>query len=77
MGVTLAKINESYRNANWNHNSLLQNNKPSFNAIAAKIAKKKKIRKAMKGTVTDGQTDNAITYYICTSYIGCIKISNF
>jgi hypothetical protein len=40
-GVTLAKINHSHRNTNSNCNSLLQNNKPSFNHIAAKMAKDK------------------------------------
>jgi hypothetical protein len=35
--MTLAKMNQSHRNANWN--SLLQSNKPSFNAVAAKMAK--------------------------------------
>jgi hypothetical protein len=39
-GVTLAKINQSHWNANWNSNSWLQSNKPSFNPIAAKMAKK-------------------------------------
>jgi hypothetical protein len=38
--VTHAKINQLHRNANWNCNSLLQNNIPSFNAIAARMAKK-------------------------------------
>ena len=39
-GVTLAKMNQSHWNANWNSNSWLQSNKPSFNPIAAKMAKK-------------------------------------
>jgi hypothetical protein len=34
-------INQSHRKANWNCNSLLQNNKPNFNAKAAKMLKKK------------------------------------
>jgi hypothetical protein len=38
MGVTPAKMNQSHRNTNWN--SLLQSNKPSFHATAAKMAKK-------------------------------------
>jgi hypothetical protein len=36
-GITLAKINQLHQNANWNY--LLQNNNPSFNPIAAKMAK--------------------------------------
>jgi hypothetical protein len=47
-GVTLAKMNESHLKTNWNCNSLLQSNKPSFNATAAKMAKKKKIQKNEK-----------------------------
>jgi hypothetical protein len=39
-GVTLAKMNQSHRNINWNSNSWLQSNIPSFNPIAAKMAKK-------------------------------------
>jgi hypothetical protein len=39
-GVTLAKMNKSHRNVNCNCNSSLQNNKPSFNPIAAKRTKK-------------------------------------
>jgi hypothetical protein len=39
-GVTLAKMNQSHRNANWNCNSLLKSNKLGFNATAAKMAKK-------------------------------------
>jgi hypothetical protein len=46
-GITPAKMNQSHRNANWNCNSLLQNNKPIFSAIAAKMAKKK-VRKTEK-----------------------------
>jgi hypothetical protein len=38
-GLTLAKMNQSHRKANWNCNALLQSNKLSFNAAAAKIAK--------------------------------------
>jgi hypothetical protein len=37
---TLAKMNQSHRNAIWNWNSLLRSNKASFNATAAKMAKK-------------------------------------
>ena len=37
-GVTLAKMNQSHWNVNWNSNSWLQSNKPSFNPIAAKMA---------------------------------------
>jgi hypothetical protein len=33
-------MNQSHQNANWNCNSLLQSNKPSFNPIATKISKK-------------------------------------
>jgi hypothetical protein len=40
-GITLAKINQLHRNSNWNYYSLLQNNNPSFNHIAAKMAKLK------------------------------------
>jgi hypothetical protein len=38
--IALAKMNQSHRNANWNGNSFLQSNKPSFNAVAAKMTKK-------------------------------------
>jgi hypothetical protein len=39
-GITPAKMNQSHWNVNWNWNSFLQSNKPSFSAIAAKMAKK-------------------------------------
>jgi hypothetical protein len=39
-GITPAKMNQSYWNANSNCNSLLQSNKSSFSAIAEKMAKK-------------------------------------
>jgi hypothetical protein len=35
---TIAKMNQSHRNTSWN--SLLRSNKASFNATAAKMAKK-------------------------------------
>jgi hypothetical protein len=38
-GITLAKINQSHRNTNWNSNFWLQSNTPRFNPIAAKMAK--------------------------------------
>jgi hypothetical protein len=38
-GVTLAKMNHSHPNVNWNCNSLLKSNKLSFKAITAKMAK--------------------------------------
>jgi hypothetical protein len=41
-GTTPAEINQSHWNAHWNCKSLLQSNKPSFSAIAAKMAKLKK-----------------------------------
>jgi TRAP-type mannitol/chloroaromatic compound transport system substrate-binding protein len=41
-GVTLAKMNQSHQKVNWNSNSSLQSNRPSFNPTAAKMAKKKK-----------------------------------
>jgi hypothetical protein len=55
-GITHAKMNQSHRNANWNSNSWLQSNTPSFNPIAAKMAKK--VRKTVN---VPGQPDNAIT----------------
>jgi hypothetical protein len=39
-GITLANMNQSIWNTNWNSNSLLQSNTPSFNPIPAKIANK-------------------------------------
>jgi hypothetical protein len=36
----MQKMNQSHQNANRNCNSLLQNNKPSFNPIAAKMGEK-------------------------------------
>jgi hypothetical protein len=37
---TLAKMNQSHQNVNWSWNTLLRSNKASFNAPAAKMAKK-------------------------------------
>jgi hypothetical protein len=57
-GITPAKMNQSNWNTNWNCNSLLQSNKPSLNAVAAKIAKKKSGK--LKWRTTDGQRYNII-----------------
>jgi hypothetical protein len=59
MGITLAKMNQSHWNANWNCNSLLQSNKPSFNAVAAKMAKK--VWKTEM--TTDGRTDKNVSIW--------------
>jgi hypothetical protein len=72
-GITLAKMNQSHQNTNWNCNSLLQNNKPSFNATTVKIAKKKK--KVQKTVNNSGRKHNATTLYVL-SYNGHIKTTN-
>jgi hypothetical protein len=56
--ITLAKMNQSNQNANWNCNSLLQNNKPSFNAVDSKMATPKSPENPKKKYF--GQTDSAI-----------------
>jgi hypothetical protein len=39
--LTLAKINQSHRNAIWNWNSFLRSNKASFKCISCKDGKEK------------------------------------
>lgn len=59
-------MNQSHWNVNWNCNALLQNNKLSFNAIAAKMAKKNV--ETCKWPRTDGQRPNIIRPVLRQAY---------
>jgi hypothetical protein len=70
-GITLAKMNQSHRNANWNSNSWLQSNTPSFNPIAVKMTKKSP--ENCKWPRTDGQRHNIIRPVFRRAYKNQVK----